>query len=161
MIKKQNLVDIIAESINLELNISELNLIFYRYFSDNSDFWWTLSLEEKNHAAIIKSAKETLLSKEKFPEELLSTNVKAIKDANAKILEYLSKFRKKCCSIEEAFNIAYDLENSVTEIHFQKAMEDLNPDSILKVFQELNKSDKDHSIRIQKEMNKLGIKLYI
>jgi hypothetical protein len=55
----ENIFSLIAdESINIEFNISELYLIFHRAFSEHEDFWWQLALEEKNHAGLIKTAKQ-------------------------------------------------------------------------------------------------------
>ena len=45
---------IIDESILLELNISELYKVFNQAFPEDAYFWWQLSEEEENHAALIR-----------------------------------------------------------------------------------------------------------
>ena len=154
-----NLELIIQESIKLELNVSDLYMIFYKEFSADSDFWWTLTLEEKNHASLLRRASDSLFSRDKFPEKLLVPELDAILKTNEFLEDTILKFNKNCCTREEAFNLAYTIENSACEIHYQENMEEEEPDQLLKIFQQLNKEDKNHSLRIKNKMKELKIEI--
>ncbi|MEA3487197.1 MAG: hypothetical protein U9R20_06020 [Thermodesulfobacteriota bacterium] len=67
---------LIEESINLELNIADLYFLFHELFPEDADFWWRLVLEEKNHAALIRSGKKYFEPVNKFPRNLLHHSCK-------------------------------------------------------------------------------------
>ena len=50
----ESLPQLLEESIKLELNVSKLYGIFSSAFPEDADFWKKLSLEEENHAVLIK-----------------------------------------------------------------------------------------------------------
>ncbi|MCG6533786.1 MAG: hypothetical protein L7F78_03655, partial [Syntrophales bacterium LBB04] len=55
---QNDFLQVVDEAVTLELNISELYLYFYHSFPDDSDLWWKLALEEKNHGALLRSGRE-------------------------------------------------------------------------------------------------------
>ena len=63
------------EAIELELNVSDLYLLFYNLFPMDSNFWWNLTIEEKNHAALLKNLKDLYHVCHEFPEEIFSANI--------------------------------------------------------------------------------------
>ena len=147
----------IKESTQLELNVGELYLVFHRVSPDDADFWWRLYIEEKNHAALIRSIEEGFLPLGILPDELLSSSLGKIREANTAIVTLIARFKTASPSREEAFSIAHNLEESAGEIHFQTFMKKETESRIDGVFQRLNREDKDHAARIRSYMEKHGI----
>ncbi len=154
-----NATSLFEESINLELNVSDLYFIFYTLFSEDSEFWWDLVLEEKAHAAIFRSGKEVLSQLEMFPHNLLHHNLQGLKDANSALLSLIKTYKHTPPSREEAFNIALKIETSAAELHLQDVLHDKADSEIVNFFKKLNKGDKDHAIRIQSYMEKHDISI--
>ena len=143
------LAEIVEESIKLELNVADLYRYFSNIFTEDSDFWQKLSLEEENHAKLLQTGKEVLLSCDEFPEEVLAPTLQELVDTNYKLTSLLKELKDNPPSRESALDIAVSLEESAGEIHFQQAMQNIPISSNQKIFQDLNKEDKDHAIRIR------------
>jgi hypothetical protein len=156
---KEGLSHLVEESIQIELNVAELYMIFKTAFSEDADFWWRLALEEKNHAALIRSIKESFMPVGLLPDKLLSSSLQELKQVNTTILTLIQKFKTSPPSRNESFSIACKLEESAAEIHFQEFMENAPVSKIEEMFQKLNKDDKDHAARIRSYMEKHGIVL--
>ncbi len=155
---KKQLSQLIDESIKLELNIADVYMFFYNTFPEDSDFWWKMTLEEKSHANLIKSGRDTFLGK--FPPKLLAPSVQTLNNTNNKLISLLKEYKETPPSRETAFNIALNIEQSTGELHFQLAMEKSFTSSIMKIFQELNNEYKDHANRIRTYMSDNGIKIH-
>lgn len=140
---------ILTESLELELNVAELYLLFSYLFPEDNYFWWKLAIEEKNHAALLRSGQQYFIDANLFPEEILSSKLDNLIKTNQKIINLISKFEIDPPSRITALQVALELEQSVGEFHFQAAMEVLPQSKALKVFQHLNRDDRDHAIRIQ------------
>ena len=149
--------ELIEESVQLELNVAELYLVFYHAFPDDADFWWRLVMEEKNHAALIRSIEEGFMPAGILPGELLSSSVDKIREANTAIVTLITRFKTAPPSRGDAFSIAHKLEESAGEIHFQTFMKKEAESGIDEMFQRLNRADKDHASRIRSYMEKHGI----
>lgn len=85
---------LLDESIKLELNIADLYMIFRNEFPEDADFWWRLTLEEKNHSALLLSSKKHFAPVCKFPTELLAPKLPQLKDANANLAELIAQYRE-------------------------------------------------------------------
>lgn len=151
---------IIEESINIELNISNLYAVFHQTFSEDAEFWWRMVLEEKNHAALFRSGFESLEAINKFPHDLLMKNMDILQAENKKLINIIENYKLIPPSRDEAFNLALKLENSAAELHFQKFMDDDNSSVIDRIFRELNTADKDHAQRLTKYMEEHDIPLH-
>ncbi len=156
---ENNFISLIDESINLELNVSNLYSLFFKLFPEDADFWWQLVLEEKNHAALIQSGKEYFEPLNKFPYDLLANSLEEVKDMNSSLKSMIQKLESAPPPREDAFNIAFELENSAGELHFQNFMNKEENLKIDDIFKQLNKDDKDHALRIALYMEKHGIPL--
>jgi ferritin len=152
-----DITSLIEESINLELNVSKIYTHFYKLFPDDAAFWWKLVVEEKNHAALIRSGKEYFEPLRKFPHDLLAPLLQILKDANSKLDSLIKKYEETPPSREEALNIALTIEESAGELHFQKFMDKEANSATDNLFKELNKGDKDHAMRISRYMEEHGI----
>lgn len=155
----ENFGALVEESINLELNMAALYLVFHKLFPEDADFWWTLVLEEKNHAALIRSGKDSFMAVDKFPSDLISDSLQELKDTNGRIALFLKRCEVDPPSREEAFGLAVELERSAGELHFQEFMEKETGSKIDEIFRQLNKDDKDHERRIRLYMKRNGIRL--
>ena len=155
--KHEKFYSLIDEAINLELNVSDLYFLFHKLFPQDKEFWWQLTLEEKNHASLLRSGKEYFEELGLFPENILPDDINSLKDANAKIKGLIVEFSQNPPTRQKAFNTAFILEQSAGEIHFQKVMEKDAPSKMEKIFQELNQNDKDHTQRIYNYMKEHNI----
>jgi hypothetical protein len=152
---------VVEASIQLELNVADLYAVFHHSFPKHADFWWKLRLEERNHAALIRSAQEQFDPVGKFPVDLISSQLNEITGVNQKLSQLIDKYREQAPSESEAFSVALLLEQSAGEVHYQKFMDaDAEQGSgcrICAIFQRLNEHDKDHAERIQNQMDSHGI----
>jgi ferritin len=144
----EKLLQIIDESIRLELNVSNVYRIFSSLFTEHCNFWWQLAIEEKNHAALLKSVKECFVPIKKVPVGMMSPDLKLLKDTNSKIEMLIKEYRVNPPTLENAFNIAYNLEQSAGEVHYQTFMKKIENQCVEKIFQQLNGDDRDHAQRI-------------
>lgn len=141
----------INEAIKLELNVSDLYLLFYSLFPEDSNFWWILAVEEKNHAALLKNMKQLYHIIHATPEDLLPEHIEDLEEANRRITETMLDFRKDP-SRKKAFEYAISIEESVGESHFQMFTENHSRPEEFEIFRQLNLDDKNHATRIQSYM---------
>lgn len=141
------MLQIIDEAIELELNMAKLYGTFSEYLNKDRAFWFRIAIEEKNHAALLKTGKD-FIRFDKFPSGLLPDNLEFLKKSNQKVMEAIKTFLKNS-NREQAFNLAIELEKSAGEKHFQLFMEEDAKDYISKIFQKLNLADKNHEQRIK------------
>ena len=149
-----DLLNLGQEAIKIEENVSNLYMIFHKSFAKDADFWWTLMIEEQNHAALIKSGINSFAKVGAFPKEILSNSLQELVDANKKLGSLIEEYRKQPPSRSKAFQVAIEVEKSAGEIHLLRAMESPAKSEAMELFQELNGKDKDHIERIQSYMNK-------
>ncbi len=151
------LTHILDEAIQLELNVAELYLLFSHQFPEDTDFWWKLALEEKNHAALLRSGQQYFIDVNLFPKEIIPCKLELLLRTNQKVKDLISKFQETPPSWESALQLALEIEQSAGELHFQAAMEIEPSSKALKLFQYLNQDDKDHAQRIQNYMKNKGL----
>ena len=145
----KELTQLFDESIRLELNVAALYKIFGAAFPDDSFFWRRLAMEEENYAGLLKSGKNRFEPLGKFPLEILPSSTEELESVNSSIKNMIKKYEKTPPSREEAFNLALELEQSAGELHFQQFMEKESPSELEKIFQRLNRDDKDHIEKIR------------
>lgn len=151
---------LVEEAINLELYVADLYMVFYRAFPEDADLWWTLLNEEKNHAALIKSARNIFLNNDNFPKELLASDLETLKNFNKKLLAWISEFEQTPPTREKALNLAVEIEQSEGEAAYQMAMERPPESKEMKILQQLNGMDKDHADRIRAYMRDADIPIH-
>lgn len=145
-----NLAQIIDESIKLELNVSKLYSLFHEIFPEHGDFWWTLSIEEKNHASLLLTGRDHFTTLGMVPLKLLPTQLNKLEMTNYELKFLVEKFELIPPSEEDAFDLAIQIEQSVGELHFQEFMKSKSDNPLEKVFHQLNKDDVDHAERIRR-----------
>lgn len=155
----KDFISLIEESINLELKVADLYLLFYNLSPEDAAFWWKLVMEENNHASLIRTAKDYFEPETNFPHDLLANNLQDLKDTNGKLESLIKYCESNSPSREEAFNMALNLENSSAELHYQDFMNKEESSKIDHIFKLLNEADKDHAMRISSYMETNGIRL--
>ncbi len=148
---------IIEKAIEMELLLSDLYIALSHEFEEDKDFWWQISLEEKNHAAFLKSGRDIFIPFNKFPLEVLPENASTLEQVNNRIRTFIGYVEKKCVSRKEVFDLAVELESSAGETHYQTAMMKIPDSKILEIFQLLNEGDKDHKERMLQYMDENNI----
>lgn len=154
----EDYASLIDEFIGIELNVADLYSLFFRLFPQDADFWWRLLLEEKNHASLIKSIRNTSELVGELPNSLFTSSLTNLKDINSKVTSIIRKYEVEAPSRDEAFNIALEFEQSAGELHYQEFMVENDTQELSKILKNLNADDKDHAKRIASYMNKHGIR---
>ena len=155
----QELFELFNESIKLELRVSELYKLFSNALPLDASFWKRLAMEEENHANLLKAGRDRFGPLGKFPMEMLASSMDELISTSEAIEEIISRCKDIAPSRVDAFNIALKLEQSAGELHFLKFMEKDSGSELDKIFQRLNRGDKDHEIKIREYMNSHGIKM--
>ncbi|MCF8067286.1 MAG: hypothetical protein K9L30_01750 [Desulfobacterales bacterium] len=148
---------LIDESIQLEMNLSDLYFFFKKTFSEDKVIWDKLADEEKKHAAFIESARAFSKDESQFPSQLVSAAIQSVMDTNDALTELMGKYEKEPPSRISAFRLALKMEHSVGEIHFQNAMKHDKGSDIIKMLKELYELDQNHIKRITEYMAAQGI----
>ncbi len=146
-------------SIALERNVSDLYMVFHSAFAEDADFWRQLAMEEERHVALLRSGKAHFAPVDKLPNQLLSTTLQEVTDANARVHALIEQYRECPPSRETALNTALGIEQSAGEIHFQEFMERQAESGPDRLFQQLNGYDRDHEIRIRSHMEAHAIEI--
>jgi hypothetical protein len=144
--------EFLDESIQLELNVSDLYQLFYSKFPEDSEFWWQISLEEINHAALIRSINDLFLPDNILPQGVIQTQSSELHQVNRSIRDRISNYKLNSPSRFEAFSYAYEIENSAGELHYELFMNENPVSNVEKIFQRLNGEDKNHALRIDNYM---------
>jgi hypothetical protein len=151
-----HLVRLIDESIRLELNAAALYRMFSESIKADSRFWWQLHLEEKSHASLLRAGKESFVKRGKFPSAITADSIEKLEQANKDVETLISKYNDSPPARNEACQIALRLENGTGEIHFMQFMEKDAESPVEMVFQQLNRSDKNHVQRIEQHLASLS-----
>ena len=142
----------IKESIDMELNIADLYQLFSVKFPDDHEFWWRLSMEEINHAALIESIDEGFLEETIFPYETINKRIDELHKMNLLIKDRIEQYKSAPPIRLESFEIGMNLENSIGEFHFELFMTGNPVSQMTEIFQKLNGDDINHAKRIAKYM---------
>jgi hypothetical protein len=142
-----NILQYFDEAIDLEYKVSELYHLFSMTFIDDREFWWHLEIEEKNHAALLKTGKDFYVYG-KFSVKIFPDKLELILEAKTAVISLIESFNSEWTR-KKALDVAIDLENSAGEIHFQNFMHSDEQSDIADIFRKLNRHDIDHSQRIK------------
>jgi rubrerythrin len=150
-----DIIKYIDEAIKLELNVSKIYSIFSTTCPEDRSFWYTLSMEEINHASLLRSEK-MFYTVNAFPDELFADDLEELIKINESFYHRVEQFMKSP-SREEAFKISLELEKSGIEMHYKKLTENEGNSRAVKLFKDLNRADKDHMKRILDYMDSLNL----
>ena len=141
---------LLEESVALELNIGDLYQLFSVKFSQDYDFWWQLSIEEMNHAALIESINDVFLTENILPSELIEKQIIELQEMNLTIKQHIESCKLEPTTRENAFQLAFEIENSIGESHFELLMTAQPNSTVMKIMQKLNGDDINHAKRLTK-----------
>lgn len=154
------LIEAIELSICIEYNIGVIYNFFHESFPEDSEFWWKLALEEKNHATLFESSIDILKDLNQFPQDLIVHDIKILEEDNKKTLGLIYQYKSLPPSREQAFNTALELENTETELQYQTFMVNHSDNQIERIFREINESDKNHAKRLLAYMDEHDILIH-
>jgi len=144
---------LLEEAIKLELNAGDLYMAYSEAFKDDRSFWWQLAIEEKNHAALLKSGR-IYLERGMLPNELLYQNINDIRAINDDLRSRIEACKLNPPDKKEAYDFTCRFEESAVELHYQKIMSTATDSKIAMIFKKLGNADKDHAERIRSLMEK-------
>jgi len=142
----------LKESIEMELTIGDLYQLFSVKFPQDRDFWWKISIEEMNHAALIESINDDFLTGSVSSSDSIEKYTEDLQKMNLLIKSRTEQYKLVSPTRSEAFKYGYELENSIGESHFEIFMTSVPDSPVLKIFQKLNGDDLNHAKRIDKYM---------
>jgi len=147
----------LKESIELELNIGDIYQLFSAKFPPDSTFWWKISIEELNHAALIESINDIFWDDRILPLESIEKQTEDLQKMNLSIKNRIEHYKAVPPTRSEAFKFGFELENSIGESHFEHFMTTASDSPVMKIFQKLNGDDVSHAKRIANYMKDNGI----
>ncbi len=148
---------LLKESIDLELNIGDLYQIFSAKFPQDYNFWWKISIEEINHAALIESINDNFLTENILTADSIRKQADDLMKMNHFIKKQTEMFKFGSPARLDAFKLAFEIENSIGETHFEIFMTASSDSSVAKILQKLNGDDINHAQRMDKYMKENNI----
>jgi len=143
------------ELIKLERNAQNIYLLFSIKLDDYKNFWYNLSLEESNHASLLEISKlyyDKNIDNDMFINHNITSDIiKINKSFDILIDNFLLD-----STINNAINIAIEIESSVGERCYENLFNKYNKDNeIYKLFRYLNEEDTNHLNIINELQNKI------
>ena len=142
----------LKESVEMELNVGEVYQIFSVKFPQDYNFWWKISIEEMNHAALIESINDIFLTEDNLTPDEIEKQTEVLHKLNLIVKERIESYKLVPPTRAEAFKYGFELENSVGEFHFQFFMTSESNSQMTKIFQKLNGDDVNHANRMANYM---------
>lgn len=142
----------LKESIEMELNVGDIYQLFSVKFPQDYDFWWKISIEEMNHAALIESINDVFLTDSILPLDSIEKQAEDLQKMNLSVKERIEQYKLVPPTRLEAFKYGFELENSIGEFHFEHFMTTAPNSQMAKIFQKLNGDDINHAMRIDNYM---------
>ena len=146
---QDHIVKLLEESIEQELGTAALYRLFSELYPHDAAFWSQLQLEEKSHATLLRVALNSYEKRGILPERILSASIEGLVQTNAKLAHLLDRCKTTPPDRRSAFEIAMSMESETGEKHYNVFMEKDPESPIEEVFQQLNREDKHHEIRIR------------
>jgi len=147
----------LKESIEIELNIGDLYQLFSAKFPQDYNFWWRISIEEMNHAALIESINDIFFTENLLPPDSIEKQTEELRNMNLYIKEHIEKYKTYSPTRPEALKLAYELENSIGEFHFEVIMTAKADSIVMQILQKLNGDDINHAKRLETYMTETGV----
>ncbi len=136
--------------ISQELLISEFYHLFERLFSEDSEFWRKILLEEVKHGSLLRAEIDQLCETELLAGESGELDREALHQEGSAIVTLFAKLRETPPSREQALSIALALENTSSEHTYRDlSAQDMSP-RIQQLFKSLDGGNLDHIERIKR-----------
>lgn len=137
------------EASQLEMLVADLYTIFEKLFSEDKKFWHQLADEEKNHAALLKTIKNSPGCSKKFVSSFAPDLLQEILQTKERVSSLIVKYSEIQPDRKTAFTTAISIEKSAGEIAYQNFMTQEADSWILSGLQKLNEYDRDHIKRLE------------
>ncbi len=138
------------QCISQELLISEFYHLFERLFSEDSEFWRKILLEEVRHGSLLRAEIDQLCKTELLADNSDELDLEALHEQGSAITRLLAKLKENPPSREQAFSIALALENTSSEHTYRNlSVQDMSP-RIQRLFRSLDGGNLDHIRRIKR-----------
>lgn len=147
----------LKESIEMELIVGDVYQLFSVKFPQDYDFWWKISIEEMNHAALIESINDIFWNESILPLYSIEKQAEDLRKMIFSVKARIEQFKLVTPTRLEAFKYGFELENSIGEFHYEFFMTEEPNYSVTKIFQKLNGDDVNHAKRIGNYMKDNGI----
>lgn len=147
----------LKESVEMELNVGDVYQLFSAKFPQDYEFWWKISIEEMNHAALIESINDVFLTESVLPSDSIEKQTEDLRKMNHSVRGRIERYKLVPPTRLEAFKYGFELENSIGEYHFEYFMTTSTPSQMMKIFQKLNGDDINHAMRIDNYMKNNNI----
>lgn len=147
----------LKESIEMELIVGDVYQLFSVKFPQDYDFWWKISIEEMNHAALIESINDIFWNESILPLYSIEKQAEDLRKMIFSVKARIEQFKLVMPTRLEAFKYGFELENSIGEFHYEFFMTEEPNSSVTKIFQKLNGDDVNHAKRIGNYMKDNGI----
>ena len=148
----EKIKDIISKMEMLERVVGRLYKIYADSFQADSSFWVQLSKEEEDHAGMIKELeKEVQNSNLSFDETRFNLN--AIQTTIRYVQQKIKQANDGLLTAQEAYNIAWDIENGLLEKNFFQTFQTDNH-RLRVVLKKLITDTTEHRNRVNRQKNK-------
>lgn len=137
-----------------ELKVSELYMLYSRIFQEDSGFWSQMSMEEQDHAALIRSS-IVYVQIGKFPRQMTYDCMEDIEEMLGRIDARINQYTLATPGVCEAYRFALQVERSPCEKGFRVAMLTDTDDRVMKIMQAIGNMDTLHYARVETLVEKL------
>jgi len=147
---KSEALETLWECISQELLLSEFYHLFERLFSEDSDFWRKILLEEVRHGSLLRAEIDRFCKEKLLPESSEEMGSETLNKQGAAMTRLLARLKESPPTREQAFAIALALENTTSEHTYQELATQAPSTRIQRLFQSLNQANRDHIDRIKR-----------
>ena len=155
----KKIIEILNESINQELLVSEIYSLFEKTFREDSEFWYKLSQEELSHSITLQAERDSFSEEGLLPAELVQVDLEKLQKQNSLLSGFYEGLKKSAPSREQAFSIACALERTMLETIYASCLAKHPETRALKIFQSISSDEKEHIERILQYASNTGIKI--
>jgi hypothetical protein len=148
---EEKVKEIISKMEMLERVIGQLYKTYAKIFPVNYSFWTELSQEEEQHAKFVKDLKKELENNNIFFDKQ-RFNFNAIQTTIQYIQKKIQQANDGLINEEEAYNVAWDIENGLLEKNFFRTFTS-NQNEVKRILDKLLHDTEDHRNRINKKKN--------
>jgi len=150
--------EIFDKLISFELLIAKIYMRFSQMFPEDADFWWKLVIEEKGHAAILRSGYESFAPMNLFPAELTAISFTELQAALEGKEAFIKAIDENPASFDrrKALLAAIKIEEQDIEKIFEELMEYAPATRAIALFQQLNEGSRGHARRMIEHLKNIS-----
>lgn len=148
---------VVEEAIRYENNLAALYNLFSSSLPDDADFWWELSVSEKQHASLLKAGQR--LFSEEFARETMPSDLEVLRASNRSLEATIDRFKQDGPQPEEALRVALGLEGDTNEATLHRLL-DIDPSKPAReVVDRIERENATHEEQIRAYAGRKGFSL--